>query len=166
MLGSPNVTILRPCFRIARVLAFQRSQKPHARWLTITRHVQCPSKLPNRHIHPWTSPLKSIRRLNSTQPTSSISRSSTPLKRNPNNSYLSRWRPSRLFSNSSSSISSFWKIISLARPERKPLLIAVGLLFVSSAVSMSIPFTIGRLIDFFASPSPVRIRSFFRYRRF
>ncbi|KAF9075655.1 P-loop containing nucleoside triphosphate hydrolase protein [Rhodocollybia butyracea] len=49
------------------------------------------------------------------------------------------------------SVSSFRKIIALAKPERKPLLTAVGLLFVSSTVSMSIPFTIGRLIDFFSS---------------
>lgn len=163
MLVSSNVTILLPSFRISRVLALSRSQQIQARWLTrctITRHVQCPTRLPNRHIHPWKSPLQSIHRLNSTQTTSNVGRPSlpsTPPNRNPNNSYLSRWRPSRLFSNSSPNISSFWKIIALARPEQKPLLIAVGLLFVSSAVSMSIPFTVGKLIDFFASPSPVRI---------
>ncbi|KAF9450097.1 hypothetical protein P691DRAFT_666011 [Macrolepiota fuliginosa MF-IS2] len=50
--------------------------------------------------------------------------------------------------------SSFKKIVVLAKPERKPLLIAVGLLLVSSAVSLSIPFTIGRLIDFFSAPNP------------
>ncbi|KAJ3536650.1 hypothetical protein NMY22_g5934 [Coprinellus aureogranulatus] len=50
--------------------------------------------------------------------------------------------------------SSFRKIVALAKPEKKPLLIAVGLLFVSSAVSMSVPFTIGKLIDFFSSTSP------------
>jgi putative ABC transport system ATP-binding protein len=32
-------------------------------------------------------------------------------------------------------------------------------LLISSAVSMSIPFTIGRLIDFFSSTNPVRIIS-------
>ncbi|KAH6914032.1 ATP-binding cassette transporter [Coprinopsis sp. MPI-PUGE-AT-0042] len=52
------------------------------------------------------------------------------------------------------SSSSFTKILALAKPERKPLLIAIGLLFVSSAVSMSVPFTIGKLIDFFCSPNP------------
>ncbi|EJD08405.1 uncharacterized protein FOMMEDRAFT_101808 [Fomitiporia mediterranea MF3/22] len=46
------------------------------------------------------------------------------------------------------------KIIALAKPERKPLLLAVGLLLVSSSVSLSIPFTIGKLIDFFASTNP------------
>ncbi|KAK7472446.1 ATP-binding cassette permease mdl1 [Stygiomarasmius scandens] len=49
---------------------------------------------------------------------------------------------------------SFRKIVALARPEKKPLLTAVGLLFMSSAVSMSIPFTIGKLIDFFSSTDP------------
>jgi hypothetical protein len=29
------------------------------------------------------------------------------------------------------------------------------LLFVSSAISMSIPFTVGKLLDYFASPNPV-----------
>lgn len=55
----------------------------------------------------------------------------------------------------SKSASSFRSIVSLARPEKKPLGIAIGLLFVSSSVSMSIPFTIGKLIDFFTSTNPV-----------
>ncbi|PPQ64552.1 hypothetical protein CVT24_008454 [Panaeolus cyanescens] len=50
--------------------------------------------------------------------------------------------------------SSFKKILALAKPEKKPLLIAIGLLLVSSAVSMSVPFTIGKLIDFFSSNDP------------
>ncbi|KAF8070392.1 P-loop containing nucleoside triphosphate hydrolase protein [Lyophyllum atratum] len=50
--------------------------------------------------------------------------------------------------------SSFRKIVSLAKPERKPILIAVGLLLISSSVSMSIPFTLGKLIDFFSSTNP------------
>ncbi|KAI5118306.1 hypothetical protein M0805_006474 [Coniferiporia weirii] len=50
--------------------------------------------------------------------------------------------------------SSFRKIVALAKPERKPLSMAIGLLLVSSSVSLSIPFTIGKLIDFFASSSP------------
>lgn len=52
----------------------------------------------------------------------------------------------------SDGVSSFKKIVALAKPERKFLLIAVGLLLVSSTVSMSIPFTVGRLIDYFTSP--------------
>ncbi|KAF8627662.1 hypothetical protein AX15_004353 [Amanita polypyramis BW_CC] len=50
--------------------------------------------------------------------------------------------------------SSFKKIVALAKPERKPLLIAIGLLLVSSAISMTIPLTIGKLIDFFSKPNP------------
>ncbi|KZT04839.1 uncharacterized protein LAESUDRAFT_703148 [Laetiporus sulphureus 93-53] len=50
--------------------------------------------------------------------------------------------------------SSFRKIAALARPEAKPLTISVGLLVISSTVSMSIPFTIGKLIDFFTSSQP------------
>jgi len=59
-------------------------------------------------------------------------------------------------SSESPNVSSFRKIIALAKPEQKPLLIAIGLLLVSSAVSLTIPFTVGRLIDFFSSPNPVR----------
>ena len=57
------------------------------------------------------------------------------------------------------SVSSVQRIFALAKPERKPLLIAIGLLLLSSAVSMSVPFTIGKLIDFFASPNPVGVHS-------
>ena len=56
----------------------------------------------------------------------------------------------------SSNASSFRKIVALAKPERRNLGIAVGLLLVSSSVSLSIPFTVGKLIDFFASAQPVR----------
>ena len=53
------------------------------------------------------------------------------------------------------SASSFRKIVALAKPEKKPLTFAVGLLLVSSSVSMSIPFTVGKLIDYFTSTHPV-----------
>lgn len=59
-----------------------------------------------------------------------------------------------------SSASSLGKIVALAKPERKPLLIAIGLLLVSSAVTMSVPFTIGKLIDYFSTTNPVS-RAFF-----
>lgn len=45
------------------------------------------------------------------------------------------------------------RLASLAKPEQKTILTAIGLLFVSSAVSLSIPFTIGRIIDIFSSSS-------------
>ncbi|KAI0343512.1 P-loop containing nucleoside triphosphate hydrolase protein [Trametopsis cervina] len=44
--------------------------------------------------------------------------------------------------------------MALAKPEKKPLGIAVGLLLISSTVSMSIPLTVGKLIDYFTSPVP------------
>ena len=40
----------------------------------------------------------------------------------------------------------------LAKPDKKPLLIAVGLLLISPAMSMSVPFTTGKLIYFFLRP--------------
>ncbi|KAJ7496824.1 P-loop containing nucleoside triphosphate hydrolase protein [Mycena latifolia] len=58
---------------------------------------------------------------------------------------------SRFLPEGSGNTSSFRKIAALAKPEKKPLLIAVGLLLASSSVSMSIPFTVGKLIDFFSS---------------
>ncbi|KAK7057645.1 ATP-binding cassette transporter [Favolaschia claudopus] len=67
-------------------------------------------------------------------------------------SILSRFSPRTFFTSESGS--SFRKIVALMKPERKPLLQAVGLLFVSSSVSMTIPLTIGKLIDFFSSPNP------------
>ncbi|KIP08710.1 hypothetical protein PHLGIDRAFT_104024 [Phlebiopsis gigantea 11061_1 CR5-6] len=67
-------------------------------------------------------------------------------------SLLSRFLPSG--GDASKSASSFRAIVSLAKPEKKPLTMAVGLLFVSSAVSMSVPVTIGKLIDYFTSTQP------------
>ncbi|SCZ90501.1 BZ3500_MvSof-1268-A1-R1_Chr1-3g02028 [Microbotryum saponariae] len=46
------------------------------------------------------------------------------------------------------------RLMVLARPERKTIAIAIGLLFVSSSVSLSIPFTIGRIIDLFSGTAP------------
>jgi hypothetical protein len=80
--------------------------------------------------------------------------SSSPIRR----SVLSRLLPAFLLSNAggtSSTAASFRKIVALARPERRPLLTAIGLLFVSSSVALSIPFTVGKLIDYFTSPNPV-----------
>jgi hypothetical protein len=82
------------------------------------------------------------------------SSSSPPIRR----SVLSRLLPASLLSNAggtSSTTSSFRKIAALARPERRPLLTAMGLLLVSSSVALSIPFTVGKLIDYFTSPNPV-----------
>lgn len=74
------------------------------------------------------------------------------------------------------STSSLKRIYQLALTEKKPLSMAIGLvsntlavchseintviyyqLLVSSSVSMSVPFTIGRIIDYFTSPNPVGI---------
>ncbi|KAJ3884265.1 hypothetical protein GG344DRAFT_71476 [Lentinula edodes] len=60
---------------------------------------------------------------------------------------LSRFLPS----GPSVAASSFRKVVALAKPERKPLTTTVGLLVLSSAVTMFIPFTIGKLINVFSS---------------
>ncbi|KAH9014750.1 P-loop containing nucleoside triphosphate hydrolase protein [Lactarius pseudohatsudake] len=120
-----------------------------------------PLPLTSRRHHPWpayalarggrcfvTSP--STRAPTSSTPTSSHS---TPTRR----SILSRFLPSSLLPNTDGSIptsTSFRKIVALARPERRPLLTAIGLLLVSSTVSLSIPFTVGKLIDYFTTSNP------------
>ncbi|CAE6443559.1 unnamed protein product [Rhizoctonia solani] len=47
-------------------------------------------------------------------------------------------------------ISNLRQLFSLAKPETGPLLTAFGLLLVSSSVTMSVPLTFGKLIDFFS----------------
>lgn len=78
--------------------------------------------------------------------------SSTSQKPSPG--FFSRFVPVPLKTQPGSG-ASFRKLVALAKPERKPLAIAIGLLLVSSSVSLSIPFTIGRLIDFFSTSNPV-----------
>ena len=93
-------------------------------------------------------------RFNSTQ--SSFQQNVTPRK----TTILSRFLPPPILSSKTpQNVSSLRKIFALAKPEKKPLLIAIGLLLASSTVSMSIPFTIGKLIDFFSSSNPVWIFS-------
>jgi hypothetical protein len=89
-------------------------------------------------------------------PSHTVSSSPPPIRR----SILSRLLPASLSSapnsgGASSTSTSLRKIAALARPERRPLLTAIGLLVVSSSVSLSIPFTVGKLIDYFTSPHPV-----------
>jgi hypothetical protein len=69
-------------------------------------------------------------------------------------SIRSRLLPSS-FAETRQTTSSFRKLVALAKPERKPLAQAIGLLLISSSVSMSIPFTMGKLIDFFSSANAV-----------
>lgn len=40
-----------------------------------------------------------------------------------------------------------WRLIKVARPEAKPMGVAVGLLLVSSSITMAIPFSIGKILD-------------------
>jgi putative ABC transport system ATP-binding protein len=40
-----------------------------------------------------------------------------------------------------------WRLIKIARPEAGPMGIAVGLLLVSSSITMAIPFSIGKILD-------------------
>ena len=97
-------------------------------------------------------------RFNSTQ--SNSTQSSFQQNLTPNKTTkLAQFLTAPIFGRTPQNVSSLRKIFALAKPERKPLLIAMGLLLMSSAVSMSVPFTIGKLIDFFSSTNPVRVIS-------
>ena len=89
----------------------------------------------------------------SSSPASNSARTSSPSQK----SIWSRFLPTNPEGSTTSNTSSFRKIVSLAMPEKKPLGAAIGLLMMSSAVSMSVPFTIGKLIDFFTSTNPVSV---------
>ncbi|KAF9012587.1 ATP-binding cassette transporter [Cyathus striatus] len=129
--------------------AFARSQSHHS----------LPSTLPST-----LSVLRATRRLNSTQSTPPQLPKTDPTDVFKNVTEKSAEKPSLLYRifksdkdkppSAGQSSSSFRKIAALARPERKPLAIAIVLLLLSSAVSMSVPFTIGKLIDFFSTPNP------------
>lgn len=45
-----------------------------------------------------------------------------------------------------------WRLLSIARPELKPLAVAVVLLLISSGISMSVPFSIGKILDIATKP--------------
>ncbi|KAF9022292.1 hypothetical protein BDZ89DRAFT_1070818 [Hymenopellis radicata] len=133
---SPCLSSLRVSARNPAVLAAARRPRSTRQFSHPTWHAagsfHASSKLTFFTTRPYT-----------TQPSESP-------KPDQKSSILSRILPS----SSSETTSSFRKIIALAKPERKPLSMAVGLLLVSSTVSMSIPFTVGKLIDFFSTPNP------------
>jgi len=106
-------------------------------------HLGFQSRLAASQFTPLSRPLGSLRSYSTPAPT-------TPT---PKPSLWSRVLP--ITPKDNQSVSSFRKIVALAKPEKKPLTFAVGLLLVSSSVSMSIPFTVGKLIDYFTSADPV-----------
>lgn len=91
---------------------------------------------PSFPIAPWTI---SIPRqiLTRTYSTSNSNEPPPP----PSKGFISRFLPSAVVPTPGGG-ASFRKIMQLAAPERRPLLYAIGLLVLSSSVSMSIPFTI------------------------
>lgn len=100
-----------------------------------------------RFAAPWSTPLsKSL---------GSLRTYSTPAPTSPTPKPSLWSRTFAVTAKDNQSASSFRKIVALAKPEKKPLMLAVGLLLVSSSVSMSIPFTVGKLIDYFTSADPV-----------
>ncbi|KAF8514644.1 P-loop containing nucleoside triphosphate hydrolase protein [Hysterangium stoloniferum] len=94
------------------------------------------------------------RKPDSSASTPSISPTAQPSK--PSfSSRISQFLPSRQGSSHvPPTTSNFRKILALARPEKKPLTVAIILLFISSSVSMSVPLTIGKLIDYFSTTNP------------
>ena len=129
--------------RLATARHFHKSLRPLARSPGVrqTLNVTLP-------MHPF----RRIEvRLNSTQ---------VPTPKTPpteKRSLLARFLRKPSASKGAPNTSSLRKILVLAKPEWKPLTLAIGLLLGSSAVSMSVPFTIGKLIDFFTIENPVSI---------
>lgn len=125
-------------FHLARQLHSRFNSPPfHAKLLLVRGQLGSPSLL--THI-----PRNTFTRRYSTQP--------SPKERS---SILSRIFPS--LQSSPETGSSLRKVVALAKPEKKPLLFAICLLLVSSSVSMSVPFAIGKLIDYFSSTNPVSV---------
>ncbi|KAH7098295.1 P-loop containing nucleoside triphosphate hydrolase protein [Auriculariales sp. MPI-PUGE-AT-0066] len=93
----------------------------------------------------------SARALNSQSPASdkpADPNATPPTKPEPERKSLLSWiKPEQ------NNASSLRKIVALAKPETKTLSIAVALLLVSSGVSMTVPWTVGKLIDFFSTTS-------------
>ena len=44
------------------------------------------------------------------------------------------------------------RLVNLAIPQRKRLALGIGLLFISSSVSLSVPLTLGKIVDIFTNP--------------
>lgn len=152
--------ILRPnlCFRAA-FSVYSRLNTTSMPSFTLI----LPTKIPRRSFSPsWRIPNRfystptPAASTTEAKPSAISDVSDSPPAPTPKSSILTRIIPPTLIVKDVQSASSMKKIALLAKPERKPLLQATGLLFLSSSVSMSIPFTIGKLIDFFSSTDPVR----------
>jgi len=78
----------------------------------------------------------------------------------PRPSILSRFLPTPSSQNDEPPSTSIKSLFALAAPERRPLTLGVGLLLISSSISLSVPFTIGRLIDYFSSNSQNLVLTF------
>ncbi|KAG8777587.1 ATP-binding cassette permease mdl1 [Ceratobasidium sp. 428] len=64
---------------------------------------------------------------------------------------LTKLLPASLQPDSGNQTANIRQLFSLAKPEKKTLLTAFGLLLISSSVTMSVPLTFGKLIDFFSN---------------
>lgn len=53
---------------------------------------------------------------------------------------------------STSTLDEVKRLFQLAKPERKRLSIGIGLLFVSAGVTLSVPLTLGKVLDLFTNP--------------
>lgn len=158
MLGICSRALFRPpILPLPSRRLCQSAIRPAPRHLLIFRvrpTLGIAGNVPNRLYSTQTQPPPPLSQSASVPPSDSAS----PKPHDPINSTpkLSLSSLASIFRRGPQGASSFRKIVALAKPERRPLLIAIGLLLASSAISMSIPFTIGKLIDFFSSPSPVR----------
>ncbi|PFH52177.1 hypothetical protein AMATHDRAFT_2421 [Amanita thiersii Skay4041] len=148
MLGTASRLLFRRPLLIpsCRHLHTPRPSTLQGTYLNHYRTIQLPGRTPLTRFYSTSAPKPS-------QTGSSVSSTSQHVT-SKSTSKFSLASLSSIFRRGPRNSSSFRKIVALAKPESRPLLIAIGLLLTSSAVSMSIPFTIGKLIDFFTSTDP------------
>ncbi|EFE36790.1 uncharacterized protein ARB_04316 [Trichophyton benhamiae CBS 112371] len=65
-----------------------------------------------------------------------------------------------LASGKKSGLREIWRLITIARPEAKVLSVAFLFLLISSSVAMSIPFSIGKILDIATSSNPNALKDF------
>ncbi|KAG9085800.1 ATP-binding cassette permease mdl1 [Ceratobasidium sp. UAMH 11750] len=78
------------------------------------------------------------------------SRLSSSASRRPVTNSIVKLLPASLQAEPDNQTANLRQLFSLAKPETRTLLTAFGLLLISSSVTMSVPLTIGKLIDFFS----------------
>ena len=171
--ASRTIHIVRPT--VAGAIPPRRSQQPVQLSLALQRRWNSSeskglqnasqSALGSDKAQPKTSPSPSLSSTSASSPTSSasadtfVSRITARVRTAVINSISKAASRSGTGSGSDETIKpptypDFRRLFSLAGPEKKSIILALAMLLVSSAVGLAVPFTIGKVIDFFTGPAP------------